>query len=157
MSLSTKQRFDILKRDNFRCQYCGRTSDHARLEVDHIHPKSEGGSDDPGNLITACWECNSGKRASMDVIDTVQPKLPLKCSLPGCLEPAARGFCQRHHNFDMQSGHTEGTDDTITTIIAMLLYRYPDESKAAFDYFIGNPKAIQIYTIDPDRGDEGKE
>ncbi len=56
-------RFAILARDDFRCQYCGRTAqDGAKLlVVDHLLPKSRRGSDEPFNLITACWECNTGK------------------------------------------------------------------------------------------------
>lgn len=56
-------RFEILKRDGFRCRYCGATGAKTQLHVDHIEPRSLGGSDEPSNLITACRECNLGKRA----------------------------------------------------------------------------------------------
>jgi hypothetical protein len=61
--LSVRTRFEIFKRDNFTCRYCNRTSPDVVLEVDHIIPVAEGGSDDTMNLVTACWECNSGKAA----------------------------------------------------------------------------------------------
>lgn len=35
------------------------------LEVDHIIPVSEGGSDEMDNLTTSCWECNRGKGATL--------------------------------------------------------------------------------------------
>lgn len=56
-------RFDILERDNFQCQYCGRSprKDKCRLEIDHIIPISEGGDSNKENLITSCRECNRGK------------------------------------------------------------------------------------------------
>lgn len=60
-------RFEILRRDGFRCQYCGATAQETRLEVDHIIPVAKGGTSDPDNLITACMACNRGKAAS-DVI-----------------------------------------------------------------------------------------
>jgi len=61
-NLNSAIRFQILKRDNFKCQYCGRTIRNGIiLEVDHIIPKKSGGSDRPKNLITACNLCNSGK------------------------------------------------------------------------------------------------
>lgn len=61
MTISTRLRFSILHRDDFRCRYCGRGSNQIDLHVDHVHPKSKGGSDDPSNLVTACKECNLGK------------------------------------------------------------------------------------------------
>jgi hypothetical protein len=61
MSLSTRIRFEILKRDGFTCQYCGRKPPEVQLHVDHIKPQWEGGTDDPENLITSCADCNLGK------------------------------------------------------------------------------------------------
>ncbi len=52
-------RKNILRRDNHRCAYCGR-SDLA-LTIDHIIPKARGGSDTWENLITACTKCNNYK------------------------------------------------------------------------------------------------
>lgn len=60
-SLSVRTRFEVFKRDDFQCRYCGRRSPEVVLEVDHIVPVCEGGDDDPMNLVTSCWECNSGK------------------------------------------------------------------------------------------------
>lgn len=62
MAIGKRLRFQIFRRDNFACRYCGRTADAgAVLEVDHIKPRAEGGEDHPTNLITACENCNSGK------------------------------------------------------------------------------------------------
>jgi hypothetical protein len=55
-------RFQILRRDAFRCTYCGAHGPNVRLEVDHVHPRALGGTNDPGNLVTACFDCNRGKR-----------------------------------------------------------------------------------------------
>ena len=61
MPVRPKTRFDVFKRDSFTCRYCGRTSPDVVLELDHIVPVCEGGSDDPINLATSCWDCNRGK------------------------------------------------------------------------------------------------
>lgn len=61
MALSVRIRFEVFKRDEFTCQYCGRCSPEVVLEVDHIHPVSAGGTDDTINLLTSCWDCNRGK------------------------------------------------------------------------------------------------
>ena len=60
-TLTKAKRFAILERDNFRCKYCGATPSQNKLHVDHIKPKSIGGSDDEKNLVTACSDCNLGK------------------------------------------------------------------------------------------------
>lgn len=60
--MSESLRYDILKRDNFKCQICGTTaSDGAKLHIDHIIPVSKGGKTTPSNLRTLCDRCNLGK------------------------------------------------------------------------------------------------
>jgi hypothetical protein len=49
----------ILERDGRKCQYCGQ--ENAPLNLDHIEPKSKGGSDRPSNLVLACIPCNQKK------------------------------------------------------------------------------------------------
>jgi len=60
-SLSKKTRFEVFKRDNFTCQYCGEKAPNVILEVDHINPVSKGGSNELLNLVTSCFDCNRGK------------------------------------------------------------------------------------------------
>ena len=61
-----RRRFTVLERDGFKCRYCGKgAKQDVVLNVDHINPKSLGGSDEIDNLITACNECNSGKGAKL--------------------------------------------------------------------------------------------
>ena len=58
-------RFEILKRDDYRCQMCGVTAkDGATLEIDHITPVSKGGTNDADNLQVLCRDCNAGKSDS---------------------------------------------------------------------------------------------
>ena len=59
--ISKKMRFEVFKRDKFTCQYCGRTVPDVILEVDHIKPVAEGGTNDLINLVTSCKDCNRGK------------------------------------------------------------------------------------------------
>jgi hypothetical protein len=51
----------VFERDNYTCAYCGERG--GKLECDHIIPHSRGGSDEMGNLTTACFSCNRSKRA----------------------------------------------------------------------------------------------
>ena len=64
-SLPKKLRFEVLKRDRFTCVYCGRSSPAVLLHVDHINPVANGGKNDLLNLVTACFDCNSGKGATL--------------------------------------------------------------------------------------------
>lgn len=60
-------RFDILKRDGYRCRICGAAAgDGVKLHVDHIIPVSKGGETIPSNLQTLCERCNMGKRDKLE-------------------------------------------------------------------------------------------
>ena len=50
---------NILRRDNFTCQYCG--NNERSLTVDHIIPKSRGGKSNWNNVVVACKPCNLKK------------------------------------------------------------------------------------------------
>ena len=65
--MTNSLRYNILKRDGFKCCICGATAnDGAKLEVDHIVPISKGGKTVPENLRTLCQACNSGKKDKYD-------------------------------------------------------------------------------------------
>ena len=61
MSINKTIRFEVFKRDAFKCQYCGKFPPEITLEIDHINPKSKGGKDIINNLVTSCFDCNRGK------------------------------------------------------------------------------------------------
>lgn len=50
---------EILRRDNFACQYCGQYA--AYLTIDHIVPRRLGGNHSWENLVAACPSCNHRK------------------------------------------------------------------------------------------------
>ena len=61
--ISKKVRFEVFKRDSFRCQYCGKSAPDVTLHVDHIKPVKNGGTNDILNIVTSCESCNLGKGA----------------------------------------------------------------------------------------------
>lgn len=60
-AIGDKLRFEVFKRDQFKCQYCGKAAPDVVLHVDHINPVSKGGCNDILNLVTSCADCNLGK------------------------------------------------------------------------------------------------
>jgi hypothetical protein len=62
-------RFQVLKRDGFRCHYCGSTPAETELQIDHVTPRAKGGLSVLDNLVTSCKACNLGKG---DVLLTLQ-------------------------------------------------------------------------------------
>lgn len=73
-------RFNIYARDNNTCQYCGRRLPRTELNLDHVIPRSRGGSSTWENVVCSCHACNRRKggktpeEASMLLI--AKPKRP---------------------------------------------------------------------------------
>jgi hypothetical protein len=51
-----------LAKNDGNCVYCGKPAD----SVDHIMPRSRGGSDTIDNLAPACMDCNRRKKDKLD-------------------------------------------------------------------------------------------
>lgn len=51
----------VLRRDRFRCVYCGAIFPSQELTLDHVQPRMRGGDDSEGNLVSACQSCNALK------------------------------------------------------------------------------------------------
>lgn len=64
MAVSKRLRFEVFRRDNHACRYCGRSAPDVKLTIDHVVPVALGGRDDPSNIVTACADCNGGKSAT---------------------------------------------------------------------------------------------
>ena len=64
--VSGSVRYNVLKRAKHRCELCGGHEDQVALHVDHIIPRSKGGSDDISNFQALCVTCNTNKRDTDD-------------------------------------------------------------------------------------------
>ena len=63
-AISLALRYEVLKRDNFKCVKCGRTPAKdigVELHIDHKIPYSKGGETELSNLQVTCSDCNLGK------------------------------------------------------------------------------------------------
>ena len=65
--MTASLRYEILKRDNYRCQLCGSSAqDGVKLHIDHIVPVSKGGHTTTDNLRVLCDRCNLGKSDKLE-------------------------------------------------------------------------------------------
>lgn len=62
--VTKRLRYEIFRRDNHACRYCGQMAPAGTLTIDHVIPVALGGDNSPANLVTACTDCNSGKSSS---------------------------------------------------------------------------------------------
>ena len=63
-NIGLKLRYEILRRDNFKCSKCGDSpaiNQSCNLHIDHIVPFSKGGMTNKENLQVLCQDCNLGK------------------------------------------------------------------------------------------------
>ncbi len=54
-------RYNIYARDNCTCQYCGLRLSRHELNLDHVIPRSRGGTSTWENVVCSCHECNRHK------------------------------------------------------------------------------------------------
>lgn len=62
--ISKRLRYEVFRRDDHACRYCGAKAPDVALTIDHVVPVALGGSDEPSNLVTACTDCNAGKTST---------------------------------------------------------------------------------------------
>ena len=63
-AIPLRLRLEVLKRDQFRCVFCGRspaTENSITLHIDHKYPFAKGGQTTLENLQCLCSDCNLGK------------------------------------------------------------------------------------------------
>lgn len=80
-------RNNVLLRDHFTCQYCGKKPPHHQLTLDHVIPVVKGGLKTWDNMVAACKNCNVKKggrtpeEAQMKLLKN--PKQPIWLPLLG--------------------------------------------------------------------------
>ena len=55
-------RSNLFKRDRYTCQYCGARPRTSEMTIDHIVPRSRGGTSSWENCVLACFDCNKRKQ-----------------------------------------------------------------------------------------------
>ena len=69
----------VLAKFHHQCAYCG--TREAAFELDHIHPRSRGGSDRVSNLAAACHDCNA-KKGNRTAAEFGHPEVEVQAKVP---------------------------------------------------------------------------
>jgi ATP adenylyltransferase len=85
--------YEVRKRSGGRCELCGVSHEEVALEVDHIVPRSIGGSNDLSNLQALCRTCNAEK-GNRDDTDFRTITASFEHREPDCI------FCQKETGDD---------------------------------------------------------
>ncbi len=64
-SIVTFNRRNLFRRDHATCQYCGKRPGSSELTIDHIVPRSLGGTSTWDNCVLACVSCNAPRRTAL--------------------------------------------------------------------------------------------
>ena len=82
-----EDREEVFARDDYTCVVCGFHDPHSRmLQVDHIKPKVEGGSDSTHNLQTLCQFCNNIKGRNIITVMPTKPVIDKNMSFTNYME-----------------------------------------------------------------------
>lgn len=74
MAVSKGLRYEVLRRCNFACYYCGAVASLGLTEIhiEHVVPRALGGTDEDHNLVAACQHCNAGKGTTPPSVELLQ-------------------------------------------------------------------------------------
>ena len=100
MAVSKRTRFEVLKRDNHTCRYCGAIAPDAKITVDHVTPVALGGTDDPSNLVAACRDCNYGKGSTAPDAATVEDVKQVDIKWGNAIKRVAAARARQHKKED---------------------------------------------------------
>jgi 5-methylcytosine-specific restriction endonuclease McrA len=89
-------RKNILLRDRNTCQYCGEVLSSTELTLDHVIPRSRGGSSTWENLVACCHDCNHRKGS----------RLPAETGMKLLREPRAFSLHTSRHIMRLM-GHSD--------------------------------------------------
>jgi len=85
-------RKNLFKRDDFKCQYCGKKESFGELTYDHVIPQSRGGRTTWSNIVACCFECNVNRKGD---------KTPEEADMKLLKEPEAPSWTP-HEKLDIE-------------------------------------------------------
>ena len=145
--VSDAQKLRVMRRDGYKCVYCGTQGEDANLEIDHRIPHSKGGNNHISNLYTACQPCNHKKGTQ-----TWNPHANYQ---PNEVGPRERSKAMRTSPLDGVFVHVLKQPDTNQNVKEIdrqgqVLGIFQDEHLAVqlFSFFDGRPTNVQLFPIE---------
>lgn len=134
--IGKRQRFRILTRDDYRCRYCGHGTPDVKVHVDHVIPVAAGGKSVDDNLVTACFDCNLGKSASL-LPGPVPPRRTAPEPFVSHYDATAAAAWLRAHGWDVGSDRARQGSHSIPSPLNSYwvdsVYGYPLHDLACFE------------------------
>ena len=115
----------VAARAGFRCEYCHAPElvHNFAFEVEHVHPRSAGGSSSDNNLALSCTSCNVFKSDAVAGWDAEElDQVPL-------FHPR-RDFWEHHFSFDAVNFHIVGLTATGRVTVTRLRMNSPLQVRA---------------------------
>lgn len=134
MPVSKRTRFEVLRRDNHACRYCGQTAPEVKITIDHVVPLALGGTDEPSNLVAACWDCNIGK-ASTKPDETVVTEVS---------EAALRYARLAKSAWDMRLAQIGQEADYVDQVAAAIDFGVPENWRSSLGRFYGMGIPLEV-------------
>jgi len=145
VAISTRLRFEILRRDNFRCTYCGATPDEGELHIDHVVPVALGGTDIAQNLTTACAPCNTGKGSTSPSEELVAEVDRAVAVAVAAQKRAAEAIADEMDALDTFEGEVAQIWDAYVPQYRRQYASYPDLSSISTWHAAGVPLSLVEY------------
>src|SRR5271157_5816509 len=82
-------RKNVITRDDYGCQYCGKKVSKAEVTIDHVLPLSRGGQSTFQNCVVCCMRCNNTKA----------DRTPIEAGMALLLKPAQPSFANLFRNY----------------------------------------------------------
>lgn len=135
----SEYRLRVFARDGFVCQYCGLdmlrdASTLSQASVDHVIPRSKGGSDHPDNLVTSCQACNQLKNNyHAETVEDGRAYVSMK-------RAAFLGYFAKalaHHEIDLPTRSSTDAGNSFHTDIAAALAQFADRAARLISWMSG--------------------
>ena len=143
----------VLERDGNRCAYCGKSGKNRNLEMEHIVPPADGGSNRYDNRVPACTECNRKKdnlpletflKRRPKKLQEIQSKMGMDLSDPTQMNLIIPKLLKELR----EQGWTVGEDSAATTAAGRILCKL-DKSHANDAAVTGCPKSLRYIPDQP--------